>query len=486
MIRVRSAPSPTGFWHIGNLRTALYNYLFAKKHGGTYILRVEDTDRERMVEGGVEAMIRLLHNVGMHYDEGPMLMNGQIEQIGDFGPYIQSMRLETYKPFVEQLLASGHAYYCFCAPEELEAQRTEQQALKLPTKYNRRCLGLTSEEIRQNLERNHSRVVRLKVPEGETSFVDIIRGKITINNAEVDDQILLKSDGYPTYHMANVVDDHLMEITHVIRGEEWISSTTKHVLLYQMLGWKMPEFAHCPLLLNADHSKLSKRQGDVAAEDFLAKGYLPEALLNFLCLLGYNPKGDQEIYTMAEMIDLFDLSKVNPSGAVVNFDKLKWMNEIYIRQKSTDELVELCQPFLDKAEKSVEAELLKRVVAVEKERLTTLADIVEKVDLYVKLVPYDQALLVWKKADAADAKANLQVVSAVLEATEASEFTIKTLDMKIKALIAENGLQNGNVLWPLRVALSGQAQSPSPFEMAYALGKDEVSRRIDFAIKKIG
>ena len=229
MIRVRSAPSPTGFWHIGNLRTALYNYLFAKKHGGTYILRVEDTDRERMVEGGVEAMIRLLHNVGMHYDEGPMLMNGQIEQIGDFGPYIQSMRLETYKPFVEQLLASGHAYYCFCAPEELEAQRTEQQALKLPTKYNRRCLALTSEEIRQNLERNHSRVVRLKVPEGETSFVDIIRGKITINNAEVDDQILLKSDGYPTYHMANVVDDHLMEITHVIRGEEWISSTTKHV-----------------------------------------------------------------------------------------------------------------------------------------------------------------------------------------------------------------------------------------------------------------
>ena len=483
--RVRSAPSPTGFMHIGNLRTALYNYLFAKKHGGTYILRIEDTDRERMVEGGVEAIIHVLADVGLHYDEGPMLKAGKVEHVGDFGPYIQSERLATYRPFIDELLAKGLAYHCFCTAEELEAARTEQQALKLPTKYNRRCLALSEAEIKQRLSDGASSVVRMHVPEGETSFEDVIRGKIVIKNSEVDDQVLLKSDGFPTYHLANVVDDHLMQITHVIRGEEWISSTPKHVILYQMLGWQVPAFAHCPLLLNADHSKLSKRQGDVAAEDYLAKGYLPEALLNFLCLLGYNPRGDQELYSMQEMIDLFDLAKVNPSGAVVNFDKLNWINEHYIRQKSVDELVDLTKPFLLAAGKSVEPQLYKRILTVEQQRLMTLSQIVERVESYLTLPEYAPLILLWKKADRMDAMANLQAVKAVLEPLEPSQFTQKALEELVKAFIAEKGLQNGNVLWPLRVALSGAEQSPGPFELAFALGKDEVLRRIDLAIEKL-
>ncbi len=484
MIRVRSAPSPTGFMHIGNLRTALYNYLFAKKHGGTYLLRIEDTDRERMVDGGVEAIIKVLNNVGLAYTEGPMIKDGHVEQVGPFGPYIQSMRLPIYQKYVDQLVRAGHAYYCFCSSEELESQRAEQQALKLPTKYNRRCLSLPAEEVEKKLALNESHVVRMKVPEGETSFVDTIRGTITIQNSEIDDQVLMKSDGFPTYHLANIVDDHLMEITHVIRGEEWISSTPKHVMLYQMLQWKAPEFAHCPLLLNADHSKLSKRQGDVAAEDYLSKGYLPEALLNFLCLLGYNPKGDQEIYSMEEMIELFDLSKVNPSGAVVNFDKLKWMNEHYIREKSTDQLMELCLPYVREAGKSVEPELFKRLLEVEKQRLTTLADIVDQLAMYTDALDYNAQTLVWKKADEADAKKNLEAIRGFLQDVDAESFTLN-LEEKTKEWIAGQGLQNGNVLWPLRVALSGRSQSPSPFELAYALGKDEVLRRIDAAVNKL-
>lgn len=483
--RVRFAPSPTGFLHIGGLRSALYNYLYAKNKGGTFFLRIEDTDRERFVEGGTEALINIFKRVGLSYDEGPMIVDGKVEQVGDFGPYIQSMRLDTYKIYADQLLASDHAYYCFCSVEELASQRAEQQLLKQPTKYNRHCSSLTKEEVERRLALNEPHVIRMRIPEGETSFVDLIRGKITIKNTELDDQVIVKSDGFPTYHLAHAVDDHLMQTTQVIRGEEWISSTPKHVLLFQMLGFEAPEYAHMPLLLNADHSKLSKRQGDVAVEDYLEKGYLPDALLNFVALLGYNPKGDQEIYTMQEMIDLFDLSKVNPSGAVVNFDKLKWMNEMYMRTKSSDELMALCAPFLERAGKLVEPGLLKRILEVEKQRMTTLADIVDRVDSYVTLGEYDPMVLVWKKADEADAKASLIAVKGFLEETANDAFTIETLEPLVKAFIAEKGMQNGNVLWPFRVSLSGQSQSPSPFELASVLGKDEVLRRIDVAINKL-
>ena len=309
-VHVRFPPSPTGFLHIGGLRTALYDYLYAKKHGGVFVLRIEDTDRERFVEGGTEALITIMGKMGLDYDEGPVLKKGKLSEIGDHGPYIQSLRLDIYEKHAKELLDNGHAYYCFCSSDELKSVRKQQQMMKQPTKYNRHCLKLTEDEVKTKLELNEPHVLRMKIPEGETTFKDIIRGDITIQNTEIDDQVLMKSDGFPTYHLANVVDDHLMEITHVIRGEEWISSTPKHVILYDMFGWDLPEFAHLPLLLNADKSKLSKRQGDVAVEDFLDKGYLPEALLNFVSLLGYNPKGDQEIYTLDELVSLFDLSNL--------------------------------------------------------------------------------------------------------------------------------------------------------------------------------
>jgi len=471
--------------HIGNLRTAIYNYLFAKKHGGSYILRIEDTDQERQVEGGVKAIIDVLNRVGLAYDEGPMIQDDQLVQKGDHGPYIQSMRLATYKKYANELLAQGNAYHCFCKTEELASQRQQQQLMKLATKYNRQCLSLTKEEITERLSRHEPFALRMKIPEGETAFEDVIRGKITIKNEELDDQVILKSDGFPTYHLANIVDDHLMEITHVIRGEEWISSTPKHVILYQMFGWTAPLFAHAPLLLNADHSKLSKRQGDVAAEDYLAKGYLPEALLNFLSLLGYNPKGDQEIYTMQEMIELFDLSKVNPSGAVVNFEKLDWMNGVYLRQKSGAELETFCRPFLEAAHQTADSDLLQRVLEIEKGRMVRLTDIVELFPSYQELSNYDASLLVWKKADATDAKNNLLKVQSILEAIAQENWTIVLLEQHVKESIEREGLTNGNVLWPLRVALSGKGQSPSPFELAWALGKTETLRRVQTAIEKL-
>ncbi len=483
MIRVRFAPSPTGYLHIGGLRTALYNYLFARKNNGAFLLRIEDTDRERFVEGATESLLHIFPRVGLNYDEGPKLIDGKLEQAGNVGPYIQSLRLNLYKTHVMELIEKGHAYYCFCSSDELASQRKEQEMLKLPTKYNRHCLKLTKEEIARKLELNEPHVIRMQVPEGESSFNDVVRGKITINHAEVDDQILLKSDGFPTYHLANVVDDHLMNITHVIRAEEWISSTPKHVLLYQMFGWNAPEFAHLPLLLNSDRSKLSKRQGDVATEDYLEKGYLPEALINFVALMGHNPKGDQELYTLNELVELFDLTKVNPSGAVVNFEKLDWMNAQHMKRKTANELADLCQPFLDRAGKSVDRSVLERVLKVEVERMTTLADIVDRVEMYIAQPEYDAQLLVWKKADEADAKAQLTGVQSIMEALQ--DTTKEGIEATIKAHIEQNGLSNGNVLWPLRVALSGQSQSPGPFELAEALGKEEVLRRIAVAIAKL-
>jgi len=481
-IRVRFAPSPTGFLHIGGLRTALYNELFAKNQGGKFILRIEDTDRERFVDGSIESLVSVFARLKIEFDEGPKLENNKIVQVGNYGPYIQSERLPIYKKYVDELVQNKHAYYCFCCTEDLASQRKEQEALKMPTKYNRHCAHLSAEEIQIKLEAKEPYVIRLRVPEGKTTFEDIIRGSITISHEEVDDQVLLKSDGFPTYHLAVVVDDHLMEITHVLRAEEWIPSTPKHILLYQMFGWEIPKFAHLPQLLNADRSKLSKRQGDVACEDYLEKGYLPEALINFLALLGYNPKGDQEVYKKEELVSLFDLSKVNPSGAIVNFEKLNWMNQVYIKQKSAKELAELCRPFLERAGKSVEQNLLLRIMSVERYRMTTLAECVTLVDSYQKLEAYDPALLVWKKSDANDAKIQLLAVQSVLEGLKENEFTLEGLEIAIKAFISTQGLQNGNVLWPMRVALSGKSQSPGPFELAFALGKKESLQRLATAI----
>src|SRR3989339_1628550 len=366
-VKTRFSPSPTGFLHIGSLRTALYNYLFAKKHGGTFLVRVEDTDRERLVEGAVESLIRTLETVGITYDEGPILVDGRLSEKGPNGPYTQSQRLPIYKEHAQKLVEQGSAYYCFCSKERLEELRNQQQIAKLQTKYDRQCLKLDHEEISRRLAAGESHVIRLQIPDGETTFQDEIRGPITISNSEIDDQVLMKADGYPTYHLAVVVDDHLMGVTHIIRGEEWISSVPKHVLLYNAFGFPMPSFAHLPLILNADKSKLSKRQGDVAVEDYLAKGYLPEALVNFVALLGFNPTGDREIYSLQELIDAFDLSCVNKSGAVFDHQKLDWMNGQYIKQLTNEELVIRCKTFLEKAEMEIDTVLFEKICFVEKD-----------------------------------------------------------------------------------------------------------------------
>ncbi len=448
------------------------------------VLRIEDTDRERFVEGAMENLVNILKTFGVDYDEGVFLDGDKIVQRGDLGPYIQSERSELYQQHVDQLLEQGHAYRCFCTKERLDEMRKQQQIAKMPTKYDRHCCDLTDDEVQKKVDAGEAFVVRMKVPEGKTTFKDVVRGAVTIDNSEVDDQVLMKSDGFPTYHLAVVVDDYLMQISHIIRAEEWISSTPKHVMLYQMFGWELPVFAHLPMVLNPDKSKLSKRQGDVAAEDYLAKGYLPEALLNFMALLGYNPKGDQEIYELDELIQLFDLSKVNASGAVFDIDKLNWMNGHYIRQKSVEQLVELCQPFLERAGKSVDSEVLKKIVSIEQERMVRLDEVVDMVDMYVEdLKLEDPEILIWKKADKNDAVQNLKGVIELIESLEEGDFaSVELVEKAIKGYIDSKGLANGNVLWPMRVALSGQKASPGPFELAWVFGREQTLKRLKNAL----
>ncbi len=484
-IKTRFPPSPTGFLHIGSLRTALYNYLFAKKHGGTFLLRIEDTDRERYVEGAVESLIQTLDCVGLTYDEGPVLTDGVLSEKGDHGPYTQSHRLDIYQTYAQQLLEQGSAYRCFCSKERLEKLRSDQQLAKLPTKYDRICLRLDSKEIQTRLDKQESFVIRLMIPEGETAFKDEIRGMITIQNSEIDDQVLLKTDGFPTYHLAVVVDDHLMGVTHIIRGEEWISSVPKHVLLYKLFGFPLPSFAHLPLILNPDKSKLSKRQGDVAVEDYLKKGYLPEALINFVALLGFNPSGDREIYSMAELIDSFDLTRVNKSGAVFDLTKLNWMNKQYIRSIEPKRLMDLAAPFFDET-LNFSLDQKERILEVEKERLTTLQDLSPQTHVYHTIPEFDKELLIWKKADQQDALHHLQQLEMTFRNADEHIFADRALiEELIKKYIEVNQYQNGNVLWPLRVALSGQAQSAGPFELVWVLGKKESMKRVQQAIEKI-
>jgi len=482
-VRVRFAPSPTGSLHIGSLRTALYNYLFAKKNKGKFILRIEDTDRERYVEGGVENIIKTLKNCGLYYDEGP-------DKKGKFEPYIQSERLPIYNKYIQELLGKGVAYYCFCTEEELGGERKNQQEKGLPTKYSGKCLKLSTKSVQEKIKSGTPRIVRLKVPDrGATAFEDAVYGKIEFKNENIDHQVLLKSDGFPTYHLANVVDDHLMKITHVVRGEEWMPSTPKHVLLYKAFGWQMPQFAHLPLLLNPDKSKLSKRQGDVAVEDYLKKGYLPEALLNFVALLGWNPKGDQEIYSINELMRLFDLKSVNKSGAVFNLEKLDWMNGEYIRKKSLNELVELCAPYLAEAKlisKKTNKSWLKKVIGVEHERLKRLDEIIQLTSFFFQdKLEYDKKALVWKKSDAKETKDNLELLAGYLAGLKEKDFDKKILEEKIKRFLAEKGIAMGNALWPMRVALSGLAASPPPFDIASVLGKEKTIKRLKDASQKL-
>ncbi|MDD2753649.1 MAG: glutamate--tRNA ligase [Candidatus Portnoybacteria bacterium] len=495
-VRTRFAPSPTGYLHIGGLRTALYDFLFAKQQNGQFILRLEDTDQKRFVEGAAQAIYNGLKWAGLKYDEGPDIG-------GPYEPYIQSQRLDIYKKYAQELIDKSRAYYCFCDEETLENMRVEQTAKKQAPKYDRRCLKLSKDEIKQKLDNNDPCVVRMKIPEGRIIIVnDLVRGKVSYNTNELDDQVLLKSDGFPTYHLAVVVDDYLMKITHVTRTEEWLPSTPKHILLYEYFGWPVPQFAHLPLLLNTDKTKMSKRKGDVAVEDYIKKGYLPEAMINYLAFLGWNPglssevstKGEREkeIYSMEELLKDFSLERVHKAGAVFNVEKLDWYNSYYIKQLPLDKLVELCLPYLSAlpghpdpaaaVEGSKEYIMLKKIVALEQERLQTLSEIREHVAFFFELPTYNKSLLKWKEMTDEEIKNSLKIAKEIVANIPDNEFTKEKLS---EALIAQASKMKskGEILWPLRVALSGQKNSPPPFDIAEILGKEESVKRIAIAIK---
>ena len=502
-IKTRFAPSPTGALHVGGLRTALYNYLFAKHNNGDFILRIEDTDKARFVEGSIESLVKMLNLTGLKYSEGVFTDNsGKIAQKGNFGPYMQSERLDIYKKYINELIKNDYAYFCFCNQERLEEMRKDQQVRKMAPMYDGKCRGLSKAEVENLIKKKTSYVVRLKTPrEGFTEFKDLIYGKIKIANKTIDDQVLIKSDGYPTYHFANVVDDHLMEISHIIRGEEWLPSTPKHILLYKAFGWDIPNFAHLPLLLNPDKSKLSKRQGDVAVEDYLNKGYLPEALLNFILLLGWNPKTEEEIFSLDEMIKRFDLFGVNKYGAVFNVEKLDWINGFYIREMDLSELTKLCVPYLIKAklikkvlsikyqvlstDKEISFDYLKKVVALEQERMKKLSEIGELVSfVFVDKLEYDKDLLIWKKMSFEEVKNNLELAYNELEKIDEKNFTKNNLEKVLRDLMEQKEIKTGELLWPLRVSLTGLKGSPGPFEVGEVLGKEKVLGRMEEGMEK--
>lgn len=487
-IRLRFPPSPTGFLHIGSLRTVLFNYIIAKKLNGKLILRIEDTDQKREVAGAVEGLLDIMDWCGIKFDEGPHVG-------GDFGPYIQSERLDIYKKHIEDLVFNNKAYYCFCSVERLQKMREEQQAQKKAPKYDRRCRDLPDEIVKSKIKTGEKYVVRQKMPlAGEVKVNDELRGEIKFLAEDLEDQVLLKRDGFPTYQLANVVDDHLMEISHVLRGEEWIPSFPKNILLYRDFGWQPPLFVHLALSLNKDGGKLSKRQGDVAVEDYRRKGYLPEALINFSVLQGWHPKDDNEILSLDEVIEKFEIKDMKTHGAIFDLGKLDYFNGYYIRQKSLDELSELCRPFLEenlklaKKEHKKTSKFTQKIVKLEQERLKKLSEI-EDLTKFFFLEPeelnYEKSLLIWKNLTNIEVKTYLEKVYVNLQAISEENWTNNSIETLLIAYIKKENEKVGNFLWPMRVALSGEKASPSPFDIADVLGKEETLERIKRAIKKL-
>ena len=465
-VRVRFAPSPTGFLHIGGLRTALFNWLFARKNKGVFILRIEDTDQFRLVPGSAENIIEALKWYGLDFDEGPIY---------------QSQRLALYKKYSAQLVEQGRGYHCFCSATRLEELRHVQQVNKQPTKYDGLCRNLTAAEVQAKLSARQPHVIRLKVPaSGRTEFSDQIYSRIVVDNVNIDDQVLVKSDGYPTYHLANVVDDHDQQITHVIRAEEWLPSTPKHILLYQALGWPCPLFAHLPMVLGPDRSKLSKRHGALPALDYRDQGYLPEAVLNFIALLGWNPKTEREIFSRSELIQEFDLVKVNKSSAIFNNEKLDWMNGQYIKNTPEDELVALSKKFFDDTVSAVE---IKKIIRLAKDRMNRLSDVKTAAPfLLEKELSYEPKILIGKGNDRDQALAALEKAAIFIQELPEEKFAVSELTETIKTFITESGLTNQQLLWPLRVALTGLEKSPGVFEVMAALGQTETVRRVKQAV----
>ena len=473
-VRVRFAPSPTGYPHVGNIRTALFNWLFARHNEGIFILRIEDTDQERKVEGAVDIIIDSLRWLGLDYDEGP---------------YIQSERLDMYRKYAEQLVQEGKAYYCFCSSERLDAMRKQQMANKLPPGYDRHCRDLTPEKVEAERKQGKRPVVRFRMPlTGQTRVTDLIRGEVVFENSLLDDFVLLKSDGYPTYHLANVIDDHFMEISHVMRAEEWLSSTPRHLLLYRAFNWDAPHFAHLPMILGPDKSKLSKRHGATAINEYREMGYLPEAMINFLSLLGWSLDDKTEIMSVEEIIRNFSLERISKTAAIFNMSKLQWMNGIYIRRLGPDDFANRCLPFLERdlpleIKRPIDLGYLRNMAPLVQERVKTLAEVPSLVDFFfLDDLDYDRSLILGK-LEKEQAVAILQRTIEVLK--DLPDWKAETLEATVRPLTEEMGMKAGPFFGVLRVAVTGRTASPPLFQTMEVLGREKCLQRLNVATAKL-
>lgn len=478
-VRTRFAPSPTGFMHVGNLRTALYEYLVAKSLDGVFVLRIEDTDRERLVEGAVDVIYNTMKTAGLIHDEGP-------DKGGEYGPYVQSERKDMYLPYAEQLIKEGKAYRCFCTKERLE----EVQNSTVGGGYDRHCRDLPQEEIDRLLAEGTPYVIRQKMPiEGETKFVDAVFGEITVDNSELQDQILIKADGYPTYNFANVIDDHTMGITHVVRGSEYLSSTPKYNLLYEAFGWEIPTYIHLPLINGKNDdgtvSKLSKRHGSTGFEDLIAEGYLPEAIINYIALLGWCPKDNQEIFTLDELCKVFDISGISKSPSVFDYDKLDWFNAEYIRKMSVEEFAKVADPYFTQALGDSDIDRIK-LAGILQQRTVKLTDIPATIDFFKELPQYDKELFVNKKS-----KTNLENAPVMLKAVYDKLSALESFDHDsihdaLINLATELEVKNGTVMWPARIAVAGKQVTPGgAIEIIEILGREESLRRMQIGLEKL-
>ena len=476
--RTRFAPSPTGYMHIGNLRTALFEYLIAKHEDGDFLLRIEDTDQGRKVEGAVDVIYDTMKECGLNWDEGPDIG-------GNFGPYVQSERLPMYKGYAEELVKLGGAHYCFCSECEIEAQRKEAESLGISFRFDDPCKHLTEDEVEAKLAAGESYVIRQTIKNvGETSFDDEVYGHIEFDGDLLDEQILLKSDGFPTYNFANIIDDHTMEISHVVRGNEYLSSTPKYNLIYDAYGWDRPTYVHVPPVMKDEHHKLSKRNGDASFQDLVAKGYLPDAIINYIALLGWSPETEQEIYTMEELIKVFNVERISKSPAIFDIDKLTWMNGMYLRNMDEETYFETVRPYLEKAIHGPYD--LKEIAKIIQPRIDTLNQIEESVDFFDTLVDYDLEMYKHKKMKTTQeiALQSLLEVKPVLENLDT--WTMDSLHEELLALPKKLEMKNGQVLWPVRTAITGKQFTPGgAIEIAFILGKEETLRRIQIGIDRL-
>ncbi|MBP5250006.1 MAG: glutamate--tRNA ligase [Lachnospiraceae bacterium] len=486
-IRTRYAPSPTGKMHVGNLRTALYEYLVAKHEGGDFIFRIEDTDQGRFVEGATDLIYRVMKKTGLEYDEGPDKDKGN-------GPYVQSERVKAgiYMKYAKQLVEKGEAYYCFCTKERLDSLKTPVNASedgeeggKEIRKYDKHCLSLSKEEVQAKLDAGLPFVIRQNIPtEGTTSFTDAIYGEITVNNDELDDMILIKSDGFPTYNFANVIDDHLMHITHVVRGNEYLSSTPKYTRLYHAFGWEEPVYIHCPLITNEEHQKLSKRSGHSSFEDLEEQGFLPEAIVNFMALLGWSSGTDREIYSLKELVEVFDYHHINKSPSVFDMNKLRWMNGEYIKALDDERYLSIAVPYVEQVVKRDYDKA--KIAMLVKTRIETFLDIAEKIDFFDELPEYDTEMYVHKKMKTTR-ESSLEVLKDLLPRLEAlDDYSIAGVEGVLMGYINEKGIKNGQGLWPVRTAVSGKQMTPGgAYEIMEIIGKEESLKRVRKAIEML-